>query len=374
MAIMGFGGGAMIGAPLADRLMKYYASPTSVGVWETFLTLAAGYFVFMLAGSLSYRVPAEGWKPSGWQPAATTRKALVTDKNVALEVAWRTKQFWLLWAVLCLNVTAGIGILSMASPLLQEVFGGRLIGVGATFDQLTAEQKGQIAAIAAGFTGLLSLFNIAGRIFWASLSDRIGRKATYAAFFLLGLALYASIPWTAATENLGLFVAFFCVILSMYGGGFATVPAYLADLFGTRMVGAIHGRLLTAWSAAGVLGPVLVSYIRDYQLDHGVAKAQVYSVTMFILAGLLGVGLLCNWLVKPVDPKHFMTAEQLAATAPKHADGQAVGNRSPSGAAKATAPEGGAVSGLIALAWLAVWIPLGWGIWVTLQKAVLLFK
>jgi MFS family permease len=374
MAIMGFGGGAMIGAPLADRLMKYYASPTSVGVWETFLTLAAGYFVFMLAGSLSYRVPAEGWKPSGWQPAATTRKALVTDKNVALEVAWRTKQFWLLWAVLCLNVTAGIGILSMASPLLQEVFGGRLIGVGATFDQLTAEQKGQIAAIAAGFTGLLSLFNIAGRIFWASLSDRIGRKATYAAFFLLGLALYASIPWTAATENLGLFVAFFCVILSMYGGGFAPVPAYLADLFGTRMVGAIHGRLLTAWSAAGVLGPVLVSYIRDYQLDHGVAKAQVYSVTMFILAGLLGVGLLCNWLVKPVDPKHFMTAEQLAATAPKHADGQAVGNRSPGGAAKATAPEGGAVSGLIALAWLAVWIPLGWGIWVTLQKAVLLFK
>ena len=194
MAIMGFGGGAMIGAPLADRLMKYYATPTSVGVWETFLTLAAGYFVFMLAGALGYRVPADGWKPRGWEPTAVAKKALVTDKNVALEVAWRTKQFWLLWAVLCLNVTAGIGILSMASPLLQEVFGGRLIGVSATFDQLTPEQKGQIAAIAAGFTGLLSLFNIAGRIFWASLSDRIGRKATYAVFFLLGLALYASIP------------------------------------------------------------------------------------------------------------------------------------------------------------------------------------
>jgi MFS family permease len=371
MAIMGFGGGAMIGAPLADRLMKYYATPTSVGVWETFLTLAAGYFVFMLAGSLGYRVPAEGWKPSGWQPAATKRKALVTDKQVALEVAWRTKQFWLLWAVLCLNVTAGIGILSMASPLLQEVFGGRLIGVGATFDQLTAEQKGQIAAIAAGFTGLLSLFNIAGRIFWASLSDRIGRKATYAVFFLLGLTLYASIPWTAATENLALFVAFFCVILSMYGGGFATVPAYLADLFGTRMVGAIHGRLLTAWSAAGVLGPVLVTYIRDYQLDHGIARAQVYSVTMFILAGLLAVGLVCNWLVKPVDPKHYMTAEQLAATAPKQVGGEG----SPAGAAQAAAtPEGGAAGWLIALAWLAVWIPLGWGVWVTLQKAVLLFK
>jgi MFS family permease len=371
MAIMGFGGGAMIGAPLADRLMKYYATSTSVGVWETFLTLAAGYFVFMLAGSLGYRVPAEGWKPSGWQPAATAKKALVTDKNVALEVAWRTQQFWLLWAVLCLNVTAGIGILSMASPLLQEVFGGHLIGVSATFDQLTADQKGQIAAIAAGFTGLLSLFNIAGRIFWASLSDRIGRKATYAVFFLLGLTLYASVPWTAATENLALFVAFFCVILSMYGGGFATVPAYLADLFGTRMVGAIHGRLLTAWSAAGVLGPVLVTYIRDYQLDHGIARAQVYSVTMFILAGLLAVGLLCNWLVKPVDPKHYMTPEQLAAMAPKQADGSGA----PAAAAQAAAtPEGEAAGWLIALAWLAVWIPLGWGVWVTLQKAVLLFK
>jgi MFS family permease len=371
MAIMGFGGGAMIGAPLADRLMKYYATPTSVGVWETFLTLAAGYFVFMLAGSLGYRVPAEGWKPKGWQPAATAQKALVTDKNVALEVAWRTKQFWLLWAVLCLNVTAGIGILSMASPLLQEVFGGRLIGVVATFDQLTADQKSQIAAIAAGFTGLLSLFNIAGRIFWASLSDRIGRKATYAVFFLLGLTLYASVPWTAATANLALFVAFFCVILSMYGGGFATVPAYLADLFGTRMVGAIHGRLLTAWSAAGVLGPVLVSYIRDYQLDHGIAKAQVYSVTMFILAGLLAVGLVCNWLVRPVDPRHYMTAEQLAATAPK----QAAGEGARAGVARAAAaPEGDAAGWLIALAWLAVWIPLGWGVWVTLQKAVLLFK
>ena len=367
MAIMGFGGGAMIGAPLADRLMKYYATPTSVGVWETFLTLAAVYFVFMLGGALGYRLPAEGWRPAGWQPQAAGSKPLVTDKNVALEVAWRTKQFWLLWAVLCLNVTAGIGILSMASPLLQEVFGGKLIGVSATFDQLTPDQKGQIAAIAAGFTGLLSLFNIVGRIFWASLSDRIGRKATYAVFFLLGVMLYASIPWTAATANLALFVAFFCVILSMYGGGFATVPAYLADLFGTRMVGAIHGRLLTAWSAAGVLGPVLVTYIRDYQLGQGIAKAQVYSITMFILAAFLAIGFICNWLVKPVDPKHYMTAEQLAATAPKQAAAGADG-----GAAEAKAPP--APAGLVVAAWAVVWIPLLWGVWVTLQKAVLLFK
>ena len=154
----------------------------------------------------------------------------------------------------------------------------------------------------------------------------------------------------------------------MYGGGFATVPAYLADLFGTRMVGAIHGRLLTAWSAAGVLGPVLVTYIRDYQLDHGIARAQVYSVTMFILAGLLAVGLVCNWLVSPVNPKHYMTAEQLAATAPETGRGGWLTG----GARVATAA--GAAGGLVALAWLAVWIPLGWGVWVTLQKAVLLFK
>ena len=371
MAIMGFGGGAMIGAPLADRLMKFYATPTSVGVWETFLTLAAIYFVFMMAGALSYRVPPDGWRPAKWDPSQVKTKKLVTDKHVHLSVAWRTPQFWLLWGVLMLNVSAGIGILGMASPLLQEVFGGRLIGVSATIDQLTAAQKTQIAAIAAGFTGLLSLFNIGGRIFWASLSDRLGRKATYAVFFLLGIALYSSIPWTAATVNLALFVAFFCVALSMYGGGFATVPAYLADLFGTRMVGAIHGRLLTAWSTAGVLGPVLVNYIRDYQIDHGVARAQAYSLTMFILAGLLAVGFICNLLIKPVDPKNFMTAEQIAA------EDQAETIRN--GARKtATATASGAgeahATWLVPVAWLAVWIPLGWGIWITLQKAVLLFK
>jgi MFS family permease len=369
MAIMGFGGGAMIGAPLADKLMKYFATPTSVGVWETFVTLAIGYFIFMIGGAFGYRLPAEGWRPSGWSPPdATKQKALVTDKNVSLEVAFRTKQFWLLWAVLCLNVTAGIGILSMASPLLQEVFGGRLIGVTATFDQLSPDQKGQIAAIAAAFTGLLSLFNIAGRIFWASLSDKIGRKVTYAVFFLLGVALYASIPGTAAAGSLALFVGFFCIILSMYGGGFSTVPAYLADLFGTRMVGAIHGRLLTAWSAAGVLGPVIVNYIRDYQLDHGIPRSQVYSITMFILAALLAIGFVCNWLIRPVDAKYAMTAAELEATAPKAA---AQGAGPASGAT--AAPQGG-VGSLVAVAWLLVWIPLGWGIWVTLTKAALLFK
>jgi|KBSSwiStaDraftv2_1062776.scaffolds.fasta_scaffold00196_43 MFS family permease len=374
MAIMGFGGGAMIGAPLADRLMKFYATPASVGVWETFLTLAAVYFAFMMAGALGYRVPPDGWRPANFDlqkgdPAKAATKKLTTDRHVHLSVAWRTPQFWLLWGVLCLNVSAGIGILGMASPLLQEVFGGRLIGVSGTIDELTAAQKAQIAAIAAGFTGLLSLFNIAGRIFWASLSDRLGRKVTYAVFFLLGIALYSSIPWTAASVNLALFVAFFCVALSMYGGGFATVPAYLADLFGTRMVGAIHGRLLTAWSTAGVLGPVLVNYIRDYQIDHGVARAQAYSLTMFILAALLAAGFICNLLIKPVDPKNYMTPEQLAAAD----EAEKAKSVAEPPLAAAAAGEAGP-TWLIPAAWLAVWIPLGWGIWVTLQKAVVLFK
>jgi MFS family permease len=368
MAIMGFGGGAMIGSPLAALLMEHYASPTSVGVWETFLTLAAIYFVFMICGALGYRVPPEGWQPHGWTPPPETAKSrFITRHDVHLNVAWRTKQFWLIWGVLCLNVTAGIGILGMASPLLQEVFAGRLIGVNASFTELDQSQLAQIAAIAAGFTGLLSLFNIAGRIFWASLSDRIGRKATYAVFFLLGIALYSAIPGTAAAGSLALFVACFCVILSMYGGGFATIPAYLADVFGTKMVGAIHGRLLTAWSVAGILGPVIVNYIREYQIDHGVARANAYSITMYILAALLAAGFVCNWLVGPVDPKYHAKSEGVtkleAAPVVTPASARRVDDAGPEG-----------LSFVIVLAWLAVWIPIGWGVWVTLEKAAVLFR
>ena len=273
MAIMGFGGGAMIGAPLADSLMRFFATPNSVGVAETFLTLAAIYAVFMLAGSFGYRVPAPGWSPEGFTAPASSRGGMMTSGHVHPAVAWKTPQFWLLWWVLCLNVTAGIGVIGMASPMLQEVFGGRLLGGVSRFDELSAAQKGQIAAIAAGFTGLLSLFNIAGRIAWASWSDRIGRKPTYTVFFALGLALYVSAPASGHAGLVAVFVATFCLIVSMYGGGFATVPAYLADLFGTQMVGAIHGRLLTAWSAAGIFGPVVVNYLREYQLAHGIEQS-----------------------------------------------------------------------------------------------------
>jgi MFS family permease len=374
MAIMGFGGGAMIGAPLADYLMKHFATPTSVGVWQTFLALAAIYFVFMVTGALTYRVPATGWKPAGWTPPATaSANTMITNRHVHVSRVWGIPQFWLVWGVLFLNVSAGIGILGMASPLLQEVFGGRLIGVDASFNELTLGQKGQIAAIAAGFTGLLSLFNIGGRFVWASCSDYIGRKATYFIFLVLGFILYASIPSMAQSGQLALFVGFFCIILSMYGGGFSTVPAYLADLFGTQMVGAIHGRLLTAWAAAGVLGPILINYIREYQIANGVPKAQAYDVTMYVLAGLILLGLLCNLMVRPLADKHFMTEHELAHEK-KLAHEREV-------TATNTGPRGtGGVAGVAnnpavaTLAWAAVGIPLMLGIWITLQKAAVLFK
>ena len=367
MAIMGFGGGAMVGAPLAAALMNHFATPTSVGVWQSFLVMAAIYLVFMLAGALLYRVPPTGWKPEGWTAPVKAGKAMITHRHVHVSVAWKTPQFALVWLVLCLNVSAGIGILGMASPLLQEVFAGKLLGNNLTFSELDAAQLGQIAAIAAGFTGLLSLFNIGGRFFWASFSDYIGRKNTYFVFFALGVALYALVPTLGHLGNVALFVAAFCVVLSMYGGGFATVPAYLADLFGTQMVGAIHGRLLTAWAAAGVLGPVLVNYLREYQLSIGVPRASVYDITLYILSGLLVLGFICNALVRPVADKYFMTDEQLKAE-------QAIGHDK--GANGTTVLEWKAdpsTKPFVVVAWLLVGIPLAWGVWVTLQKTAVLF-
>ena len=268
MAIMGFGGGAMIGSPLAAQLMKHFASATDVGVASTFLVMAAIYFVFMMGGALGYRVPAAGWKPEGWTPpAAAETNSMITRGHVHVKKIWGIPQFWLVWLVLCMNVSAGIGVIALASPMLQEIFGGHLLGLDKHYSELDKGQLAAIAAIAAGFTALLSLFNIGGRFFWASLSDKLGRKATYFVFFVLGGLLYASLPGSAAAGSKLAFVGAVCIILSMYGGGFSTVPAYLADLFGTQMVGAIHGRLLTAWSAAGILGPVVVNYMRDYQLN-----------------------------------------------------------------------------------------------------------
>jgi MFS family permease len=370
MAIMGFGGGALIGAPLASRLMAHFSSPTSVGVIPTFLTLAGIYFVYMVAGAMSYRIPPPNWKPDGWEPKPDAKKSgLITNNHVHVSVAWKTPQFWFLWVVLCLNVSAGIGIIGMASPLLQEVFGGKLIGLNLGFNDLDAAQKTQIAAIAAGFTGLLSLFNIGGRFVWASFSDYLGRKLTFVTFFVLGIILYSSVPTMGHSGYLSLFVAFVCLIVSMYGGGFATIPAYLADMFGTQMVGAIHGRLLSAWATAGVLGPVLVNYIREFQLGRGVPKAQAYDVTMYILAGLLVIGFICNLLVRPVNHKYHMSEAELEEQRRQlHKEHMVNG--------KAAAEHVGAASHpiKIALAWMAVGIPLAYGIWDTAQKAAKLFQ
>ena len=368
MAIMGFGGGAMVGAPLAAALMGHFANETGVGVWQSFVVMAVIYFIFMVGGALAYRVPPTGWKPAGWvAPAAKANNAMITKGHVHVNTAWKTPQFWLVWAVLCLNVSAGIGIIGMASPMLQEVFGGKLIGLNVPFSELNAAQLGQIAAIAAGFTGLLSLFNIGGRFFWASFSDLIGRKATYFVFFALGFTLYALVPWTGHLGSIALFVFAFCLILSMYGGGFATVPAYLADLFGTQMVGAIHGRLLTAWAFAGVLGPVLVNYLREYQLSIGVERAAAYDITLYILAGLLVLGFICNLLVRPVDPKYFMTEAELAAE-------RAHGEKSKPSATELEWAADPSSKPLVIAAWLAVGIPLAWGVWITLQKTAVLFQ
>lgn len=366
MAIMGFGGGAMVGSPLAVELMSYFATQHSVGVVETFIVMALIYFVFMVGGALAYRIPPQGWKPEGWQAKPVQPKQLITQNHVHVSKIWVIPQFWLVWIVLCMNVSAGIGIIGMASPMLQEVFAGKLLGIDVSFKDLDKEQLKQIASIAAGFTALLSLFNILGRIFWASCSDKLGRKMTYSIFFILGIALYIAVPFLAEMGNKFLFVLAICVILSMYGGGFATIPAYLADLFGTQMVGAIHGRLLTAWATAGILGPVIVNNMRDYQLALGYPTSQVYNQSMFILAGMLVIGLICNLMIRPIHQKHFMTEAELAqeqANTPI----LAVSQTEMTQVVKATPMI------WVILAWVEVGIPMIWGIYRTILSVKAFF-
>jgi MFS family permease len=288
MAIMGFGGGAFIASPLSVWLMSKFNTASHIGVAETFIVLGVVYFFFMVVGSIIVRVPAPGWKPAGYV-APTESKGLITRNDVFVYDAVKTPQFWLIWWVLCLNVTAGIGVLGQASAMSQEMFPGHITPVAA-----------------AGFVGLMSLFNMGGRFGWASISDYIGRRNTYFVFMVLGFALYCTVPYTGSVGSVVGFVVCFLVIISMYGGGFATVPAYLRDMFGTRYVGAIHGLLLTAWSMAGIFGPVLVNYIREYNVTHGVPKAQAYNTTMYIMAGLLVIGFICNFFVKAVDARFHM--------------------------------------------------------------------
>ena len=364
MAIMGFGGGAMIGSPLADMLINIFKSDTGVGVWQTLAVMGVGYLVFMLGGAFGYRVPPAGWQPQGWT-APSEKKAMIASGHVHLNDAHKTPQFWLLWLMLCLNVSAGIGVLALASPMLQEIFGGRLINLpDIGFGQLDGPQKAQVAAVAAGFVGLLSLFNILGRFFWASMSDKIGRKITYAIFFGLGIALYAAAPWAAGIGSTLFFVLFFCVILSMYGGGFATIPAYLADVFGTQFVGAIHGRLLTAWSTAGVVGPLVVSAIRQHQVDAGVQGVALYSNTMYVLAAFLAVGFVCNLAVRPVAQSRFMSEAAVAEAEAGY--GKVERSSGSQGIGR------GGLSGAALIPWAIVGIPILWGIYKTLSKAAIL--
>jgi MFS family permease len=298
MAIMGFGGGAFIASPLSVWLMGIFKTSTHVGVAETFIVLGIVYFCFMMVGAAIVRLPAPGWKPEGYVAPAQSKK-LITTENVFVYDALKTPQFWLIWWVLCLNVTAGIGVLGQASAMSQEMFPGKITPVAA-----------------AGFVGLMSLFNMGGRFFWASTSDYIGRKNTYFVFFVLGTALYLSVPHWGGMGSVPMFVISFLIIISMYGGGFSTVPAYLRDMFGTRYVGAIHGLLLTAWSMAGIFGPVLVNYIRQYNVTHGVPKAQAYNTTMYVMAALLVIGFICNYFVKAVHARYHMKNEMSRAAAP----------------------------------------------------------
>ncbi len=363
-AIMGYGGGAMIGSPLAVALMGHFTHDAIPGVATTLMVMGALYLVAMSLGAFGFRVVPAGWKPAGWTAPSASGNGMITTRHVHLNVAWRTPQFWLIWGVLCMNVTAGIAVIAMASPMLQEVFGGRLLGLDGGAAALTDLQKAALAAAAAGLVGLISLFNSLGRIFWASASDYLGRKNTYFIFFTLGMLLYALLPTWGHLALPGLFVASVCIILTMYGGGFATVPAYLADIFGTQMVGAIHGRLITAWSVAGVAGPALIAKLRETQLAHGIAKNLVYDRTLYIMVGLLFVGFICNLLVRPVNEKYLMTPEQLERE-------RSLQREAP--AASADAAPASADGPLLILAWLAVGVPFLIGLYIALKKAAPLF-
>ena len=295
MAIMGFGGGAMIGSPLATSLMAHFKASSPQGVAPTFIVMGIIYLLFMQFGVWSIRVPADDWKPAGYVPNEE-HSALITTGNVSADNAIKTPQFWLLWVVLLCNVTAGIGLLETASPLIQSVIKGTDKGKDMT--------EAALVAAGAGFVGLLSLFNLLGRFFWSSASDKLGRKVTYAIYFGLGILLYVLAPTLSHNAQLALFVIVCCVIISMYGGGFATVPAYLSDLFGKFQVGAIHGRLLTAWSTAAIVGHLIVSNLTEHAKASGLTGAATYQPVFYTMAGLLVVGLLADLAVTAVNEKY----------------------------------------------------------------------
>jgi len=368
MAIMGFGGGAMIGTPVAAYLINTFST------WEAFLYLGCFYFIAMMIGAFSYRVPPAYYSVEVFlnrkkfiNDVAIKKEDSLDKKNydaifatknhVHVSHAHKTYQFWLLWGILCLNVSAGIGVLAVAKPMFQEI-------AAANFS------ANEIGAIAGGFIALLSLSNIIGRIFWASSSDYLGRKLTYAIFFSVGTLLYLSAPWAGLNHSIGLFVLIILIILTMYGGGFATIPAYLADIFGTQHVGAIHGRLLTAWSTAGILGPAIMSYDREYQLAKGIPAAEAYNSSFTMLALLLVLGFILNFFVKPLDAKHFMSANALKkekdVAANKNTQVTSLGVKSNTNKVMQKI--------ILIVAWIVVGLPILWGISNALQKGIIIFQ
>jgi MFS family permease len=311
LAIMGFGGGALIASPASRQLLSFYDAgydptvATSVAsggaLVALFLTLGIAYFVIMMFGVANIRVPAEGWRPAGWDPSTVATRPLVTTAHVSAANALRTRAFWLLWIVLFCNVTAGIGILEQASPMIQDFF--RDNGV-----------SGVSVAAAGGFVGVLSLFNMAGRFGWSTTSDLIGRKPIYLVYLGVGIVMYLLLA-TVGDAATPLFVILAGIILSFYGGGFATVPAYLRDLFGTYQVGAIHGRLLTAWSAAGVAGPLIINRFLDAQGKPGTLTSSAYRPALFTMVAILAVGFVANLLIRPVPEQYHEAANADALAA-----------------------------------------------------------
>ncbi|ALX04238.1 OFA family MFS transporter [Aeromicrobium erythreum] len=355
MAIMGFGGGAMIASPLSSTLLGWYDSSydTATGlasgsaVAKLFVTLGLVYLVVMLFGAWLVRVPADGWAPRGFDPSTAKKKALVTTESVSANNAVRTPQFWLLWVVLFCNVTAGIGILEQAAPMIQDFF-------------RDGQDSTVAAAAAAGFVGFLSLCNMAGRFVWSSTSDVVGRKNIYVLYLGVGIVLYATLALGGSGSTV-LFVVLAGFILSFYGGGFATIPAYLRDLFGTFQVGAIHGRLLTAWSAAGVAGPLIVNGFLDARGEPGALTAADYRPALLTMVGVLAVGFVANLLVRPVASRFHEphSTEPTAEHPPASAQGED------------TTAEG--VTPLAVVAWLVVGVPLVYGVYETVVKASALF-
>ncbi|MGF1466731.1 MAG: OFA family MFS transporter [Sandaracinaceae bacterium] len=349
IAIMGFGGGALIASPWSSRMLEAFGSDAG-GIATAFVIHGVAYAALMALGVVLVRVPPGGYRPPGWTPpSAPNGASLAAGHEVSARNAIRTPQFWLLWVVLCLNVTAGIGILEKAAPMITDIFAGTSVAV--------------TAGTAAGFVALLSAANMLGRILWSSTSDLVGRKNIYRLYLGVGALLYLTIA-LSGNASLPLFIACTLTILTFYGGGFAAVPAYLKDLFGSYQVGAIHGRLLTAWSAAGILGPLIINGIADAQERAGGSGPALYTTSLYTMMALLLVGFVANELVRPVDPALH---EAAAPPEPGRRRADVMKAAEPEGYGSARAPV------RMVLSWACVVVPFAYGVYELGLRVLKLF-